>query len=113
MESVLPNLHRLHDARLRLAKQGWRCFLRRPHVAPKPAEKSFRFARVVELKLDDDVVRIVRGSQNLVAADARLLPLVGEAVEGCLPGVEVADWVFDLKDVHPLFSLPCTPNRTF
>src|ERR671933_531089 len=112
MTSVLLDLHRLHDTRLRVAPQGRRGFLRCPHVAPKPAEKSFRFARVVELKLDDDVVRISGRSENLVAADARLLPLVGEAVEGCLPGVEVADWVFDLKDVHPLFSLPYAPNRT-
>ena len=33
----------------------------------------------------------------------------GEAIESSLPGVEVADRVSDLKDVHLLFSLPPVP----
>jgi hypothetical protein len=39
-------------------------------------------------------------------------PLVGEAVEGNLSSVEVADREFDLKDVHTLLSFPLAPNQS-
>src|SRR4028119_1720500 len=96
---------------MRVAHQGRRCFPRRPHLAPKPAEKGLRRAGAVESKLDNDVVRIVGGLKDLVAAHARVLPLAREAVEGSLPGVEVADWVFDLKNVHSfLCPFPLAPH---
>ncbi len=94
-ESVLFALHGLDDPRLRAADQGWRCSPRSPHVAPERGEEGLRLARAVELEVDHDVVRIVGGSEDPVAAYTRPLPVDRIAVEGRLPGVEVADLVLD------------------
>jgi hypothetical protein len=77
----LLGLHHLGDACLRAASQGRRRFPRRPHLAPKPPEIGFRLTLALELEVEHDVVRIVRGLEDLVAAHARLLPLVGEAIK--------------------------------
>jgi len=50
-------------------------------------------------------LRFVDRSHDPVAADTRLLPMHGIAVERLLPGVELGDWVFDPEDVH-LGSFP-------
>jgi hypothetical protein len=86
----------------------------RTSAPPQPSTKrpGGRLAGAVESERDNDVVRIVGGSGKLVAAHARLLPLAREAIEGFLPGLEVADRVFDLKTMHALCSFPHAPHRS-
>jgi Sodium/hydrogen exchanger family len=89
-----------------LAVEEWTRDENRPHLSPKPAQEGLRLAGAVERELDDDVVEVVGGPKNLMATHARALSLAGEAIEGTLPGVEVADRVFDLEDVHRVSALP-------
>src|SRR5918997_3494889 len=92
------------------SRSPWRSTCDARHGSTRGGDACFRLAGAVEPQLYDHVVRIVVGSEALVAAHARPLPLVGEAAEGPLPGVEVADGVFDLKNVRPLHRFPaCYP----
>src|SRR5712691_11198083 len=67
---------------------------------PHRSEQGSGFAWGVELEIDHDVVRVVDRAEDLIAADARLFPADGVAVESFLPDAVVDDGVFDPKDRH-------------
>ena len=78
------------------------------HVALQKGEKGLHLACSIELKVDHDVIPIVGRLENSVAAHAQLLPPSVYRVEGHLPGVEVADRMFDLQDVYVAPLLICS-----
>src|SRR6516165_2300394 len=95
LELVLLVLHYLDNTCLWAAGQGWSCCCRSPYLAQR-SEHALRRLYVIELKVDHDVVRIVDRSEYLVAAHARSLPTGRIAIKCLLPGVEVANWVFNV-----------------
>lgn len=97
-QSVLRALHRLDDPRPRTTDQGGCCSRRSPHLA-FGGEKGRRLARAVEVEADHDVVRVVDRAEDPVASHPRLLPASRVAIAGRLPGVEVADLVFEAQGV--------------
>jgi hypothetical protein len=75
------------------------------YTARCSSQICFRFANVVELEVDHDIVRIVGGLEDPVAAHTRACPIETIVVEGGSPSVVVGNRVFDLQDVHPSRSL--------
>ncbi len=65
---------------------------RSPHVAPQRGEEGLRLARAVEVEVDHDVVRIVAGSEDPVAAHTRPLSADRIALEGLLPASKSRIW---------------------
>ena len=70
-----------------------------PQLVQRDAE-GLGLGFVVEVEVDNDVVRIVHRPQHPVAAHARLLAANRIAVEGLLPCAEVEDCVLDLQGGH-------------
>src|SRR5438876_979366 len=70
------------------------------HQLPRRGDDAAGGGGGVELEVDQDVVRIVDGAQDAVAADAGLFAAGWIAVEGPLPGGEIGDGVLDSQDRH-------------
>lgn len=71
----------------------------RIHSAQR-GQQRFGLARAVELQVDHDVVWVVGGPQDPVAAHARFLPAYRIALECLLLALEAGNGMLDPQDVH-------------
>src|SRR6202171_953873 len=99
--SVLLRLHGFDDSGCRTADLCER-------VPPQVLQRSlhgFGLGHARELELDQHVIRVTCALRDAVPAHTRLGPTDGIRIESLeLPGVEVADLMFDLQNGHR-FSL--------
>jgi len=83
----------------RIASQGGCGLRRRPQLLERQLE-GLRLTPTIELQVHHDVVRIVDRSINLIAPHTGLFAADRIAVEGRLPGLEIADGMLDLHNWH-------------